>query len=442
MYLDSLKSQTCLYSTEGISMSFIATRVAMVRESQTTNLTSEEELMTAPPDVQEQDPEVATAIVQDDTQEITEATQEAINDDEQIDSIATKIEQADDVSPEALVIAQERLNVIYSKYGLYTNTITRESASVSTKQQAQELVRVARENQQVIRSFAREGLKEVLTRVSLHFRQLFRSKSAYQKRANKIAEEARNVQGSPTSALYTNKVRIAHFTNHEQKPVTDVRELLQLFQTLTSSTKDMVNAATQMFTTIYEKRENFGTPIDFDRIFSKFKVVGQEDGDDLYGTTAETLYGQGIYFVDLPKGKHTNRSQLTDDLRNFDARFVKFWKVKDLNIEGLPVLPAQDVITNCSQIGSLVQELISTSEILDELEYLESEINDQSTNKERDGSVIDSDLGRRINLTPDMGVVMNFIRVVIHFVEESSKQKLAAVGCLLDYYQWSVKNHR
>lgn len=424
-------------------MSFIAARVAIARENEEVReLTENEELVIAPPDEQEQDPQVNAEMAMDDTEEIQQDTEQAFDDQEEVASIADRIEDEDgDVSPEALVVAQERLNAIYRRYDLSTKSLSRESASYSTRSKAREMVRIARENEKLIGEFAQEGVKELADRMRVNMQNFFKWRTTYVKEARNVAQQASQTQGSPNeSARYTNKIRIAHFCDANMEPQTDPKALADVFQNTNETIKTM-HGLMDVIANSFALFEDPEFTLDFDKIFRDWKPTGgtNSKGHVLSAHKDHGLFGEQYLITNIPQGSRNDLDLALAALAKMSFVSVWRWQVKDLDIgEGLEVYPA-------SKIAAAAKDL----ERMGDLVHANYDMSDHAQGTSagylmgRDNTWVNvleflkSPMKKLKFSRSNTRLIANLTRITQQVVDLEAK----AMNCLLDYYKWSLKNH-
>lgn len=428
-------------------MTFAAIRVAVAREDYATEqpLTAEEQLMVAPPDVAAADPDVAQAELDDktDTPELF-AAQLSADADAVTDTIETVRAAGNEVGADGLLIAQERLNVIYERYGISSKRFSREefTGGCSTAQQAQQMISEGEDAARLMRAAATEGINEFVNRVAVNAKNLFRWAGTYGKEARNVAVRAAKTTGVPSKAVYNNRLRIAHFTNAKKQPLTTA----DAFGGAVSKTIDAVTAveavSNQLASSFSFFKKGHGN-LSMRQLFGDLEPTTDSKGKpalSITGTSA--IFGEEatIEGVDI-NATSNNLKELAELMKGVKFSVTWHWKVKDLpaNID-LPVMSAKEVAKNAAALVKIADSLVAGySAVRSMANDYQAMAPSTSVRREVVNIAVDYLTNRE---------VFKFRRAIAHFVQSAwgasdlSINNLATgLNCLMDYYKWCLNQH-
>ena len=432
-------------------MSFSQLRVAAARETFNTNITPEEELMVAPPDEAMADPSVAAEIIEDEAQvnQLQSDVAQLSNDGVEVATIVSQLE-GEEVSPVAASVAAERLSAIFNRYpelpGLTRMRAARESmqadgidideAALPPSYTVDELIDESKQNLEYMKIAANEGLKEMANSVAVNVRDFFRFNTTYAKVAVKVKQQAQQTVGTPSDAKYTNAVRIAHFTTADKRVLSNARDL--------ATSMGKLNKTIAAVAVVAERLSN---------IFDLFK---NEDGLDLKGLfngivmvdgrislSGDGLFGEEYCLTDISLREVANLHGLVEACKNIRVNNDNVWTVKELQSDGLMELPAlssKEIVANIDaaiQAANMIPIEANTAQRIMGAAYK------ASTNGEA-GDINDllADLAIQREFFLTANRITNVLRAMNSAVITVISNKTKALNCLLDYYEWSLGQHK
>ena len=434
-------------------MSLSQLRVAAARESMAdTPVTEEEKLMVAPPDAAMADPVVASAILEDQAtgDELQNEVQALTQDGAEAAGIISQLE-GDDVTPMAAAVAAERLGAIFSRYpelpGLQRMRAARESMqeapTIDTKDVAlppsytvDELIDESKQNLEFMQVAANEGLKEMANRVAVNVRDFFRFNTTYAKVAVKVKQQAQQTVGTPSDAKYTNAVRIAHFTTADKRVLANARDLATSMGKL-NKTIAAVAVVAERLSGIFDLFKNE------DGLDLKGLFIGIDMVDGRISLSGDGLFGEEFYLTDISLREVTNLRDLVEACKNIRVNNENVWTVKELQADGLmelPVLSSKEIVAN---IDAAIQAANMIPVEANTAQRIMGAANKASTNGEA-GDIIDllTDLAIRREFFLTANRITNVLRAMNSAVITVISNKTKALNCLLDYYEWSLKQHK
>lgn len=452
-------------------------RYAVARENlDETPLTPEEQLMVAPPDEQAADPEVAEAIAADTAEEdgTAEAVDQLLGVEEEATQVVDVIRDAgDEVSPEAIAVAAERLNNIFARVGLSMpgRRSARESADskealdanqATTDEDyvaedgrpgpysdATDLISDAEKNLEFVKIAANEGIKEFINRIAVNSKNFLRWRTAYAKEAATVAAKAGKLRGAtPKEVFWNNRLRIAHFTNREKTPLVTADALSSAVKNVSAA----VAAISPLQAELSRAFKLFGKgdgSVDIEAIFNAMPEITTASG--VAGRAVSG--GEGIFGEEAILAGFGAVDQVTNfkELRIFIAKLrvvdATYWRVKDLpdNFD-LPVMPAAEVEKNARALVKFADQLASDYAKLGVMKgrSASGNSNDFSTA----GTIIKSVVGGAVDAAINRDMVMvreranTLTNTLVGACAAAIDLKAKALNCLLDYYKWSLANHQ
>lgn len=423
-------------------------------------LTEEEDLMVAPPDVAAQDPEVAAAVVDEQTEEeglvnsintLTDAGVEA-------EGVIAQLQEAGpEVTDTAVLVAQERLSSIFHRVGMSVRRASRESMAVAPNppdakevaddnrpgpySAAQDLIADSEKNLEFIKVAANEGLREFANRIAVNTKNLFRWSTTYAKEARAVAAAARNTKGTPTDAVYNNRLRIAYFTNAQQEPLTDGKAVADALGNMSRNIR-AINGVSEQLGSVF-KFFNKGTGrLDLPTMFGQLeKTTDAHDGEALSITGTAALFGEELVLTGADVSQAVNnQEEMMQALGHAKVQLVERWKVSDLPSEiNLPVMSAQDVASSASQLEGIAQQLVADYRIV---AAMINRVQQQPTTIR--GAIVDIalDAASNSNMVKFRGRINRLISSIAFGCDQTVNHKAKTLNCLMDYYKWSLKNHK
>lgn len=434
-------------------MSLSQLRVAAARESLAdTPVTEEEKLMVAPPDAAMADPVVASAILEDQAtgDELQNEVQALTQDGAEAAGIISQLE-GDDVTPMAAAVAAERLGAIFSRYpelpGLSRMRAARESMqdaqTIDTKDVAlppsytvDELIDESKQNLEYMQVAANEGLKEMANRVAVNVRDFFRFNTTYAKVATKVKQQAQQTTGTPSDAKYTNAVRIAHFTTADKRVLANARDLATSMGKLNKNIATVAVVAERLSEIFMINKDDDG--LDLKGLFNGINIV-----DGRISLSGDGLFGEEFYLTDISLREVTNLRDLVEACKNIRVNNEDVWTVKELQADGLmelPVLSSKEIVAN---IDAAIQAANMIPAEADTALRIIAAASAASTNGEDGtftGVLIDLAIRREFFLVANR--IANILRGMSSVVTTVISNKTKALNCLLDYYEWSLKQHK
>ena len=441
-------------------MSLIAVRVAMARENfEDAPLTQEEQLMTAPPDVAAQDPEVAEAVQAQASDTLGADTMQLLDDGAAVSEVIDTVKEAGpEISPEAVLVAQERLTGIFRRYGLESRRIAREdiTADIAAGTEnpgpysaAQDLITDAEKNLEYIKVAAAEGLRELGQRAAVNMQNMLKWRSMYVKDVRAVAKAAAAVVGTPNpQARYTNKVRIAHFTDGQRNPLTTAAQLKEAFKSSTAAAvacRVLQEQMERVFVLFFKGSGRVDLPA-IAKAFEESSAGGAVIAayGKVYSVSGKAaIFGEEMILTGLVLDKSTqNQDELLSAFADARFKVIEHWTVGDLDIgEGLPVMSAGDVASNANALSSMASGLRSDYGILDSL--IDMTNNQQHSSV---GSLVFSEAMDAITNPKLYAKYRNTVRRTIAAMAQAGDinidLKAKALNCVLDYYKWSLNNHK
>lgn len=431
-------------------MSLIAVRVAMARENfEDAPLTQEEQLMTAPPDVAAQDPEVAEAVQAQASDTLGADTMQLLDDGAAVSEVIDTVKEAGpEISPEAVLVAQERLSGIFRRYGLESRRIAREdiTADIAAGTEnpgpysaAQDLITDAEKNLEYIKVAAAEGLRELGQRVAVNMQNMFKWRSTYVKDARAVAKAAAAVVGSPSDAQYTNKIRIAHFTDGAKNVLTTAKQLDSAFATSRDAIKACRLLQEQMERVFVFFTQGSGK-VDLNVLRGAFEPssYGTDDGKTYLSLSGKAaIFGEEFVMSGFhAEGVTENQESMLAAFSDVRYKHVNHWTVKELENLALPVMSAAEVAKNANALTTLAANLNGDFSILDSL--IDFTNRDDRTFSEH---VLQGLTNPKLFLR-FRNVVLNTIVAMEAAGNVNIDLKAKALNCVLDYYKWSLNNHK
>lgn len=447
-------------------MSLSALRVAIARENldeADIPLTAEEQLMVAPPDEAAADPEVAVAMQIDAAEDSAEAVEDLLDAGAVVnDVIETVRAEGDAISPEAVIVAQERLNQVYRRLGLPTRSGARERFQKSREShsnteapdapeakdvidhawagpfsEAQDLITDAEKNLEYIKVAASEGLGNLINRMRTNAQNFFKWRTTYIKDVRAVAKAASNVAGNVNAdARYTNKVRVAHFMDGEQNILSTAAQLNEAFKSSTAAASACRVLQEQMERIFVFFTKGSGQ-VDLSAVGRAFETstLTTAAGSPLYSVTGKAaIFGEEMVLGGIQLERNTNSQE---DLLNAvaNAKFaVKWhWQVSDLEDPALPAMAPGEVAQNANALASLAAGLKQDYGILDSLADM---TNNQNATLGKE--ILDALSNPKLYFKY-RNVVRSTIAAMATAGDLNIDLKAKALNCVLDYYKWSLK---
>lgn len=420
-------------------MSLSAIRVAVARENiDEAPLTPEEQLMVAPPDEAAQDPDVAVAMQEDSAAMGGEEIIQLLDDGAAMQDVVDTVRaEGEDIKPETVMIAQERLNQIGRRYGFSQRKVSRENfEAAGPYSEAQDLIADAEKNLEYIKVAANEGLRELGQRLAVNWKNFFKWRHAYLKDAFavvKAAQAASKFTPNP-NATYTSKVRIAHFTDANQNVLTTASALGNAMEDSLRAMR-ACRVLQDQFERVFVFFSKGNGRVDLSAIAKAFDTF--EDGQlgKCYSMAGKAgIYGEDIvmYRVNLD-GATDSQEALLEAFANTRYQHIYHWRVKHLEDQALPAMSAEEVAKNAQGLINLARNLKTGYDILDSLvPYV---ANDDLFN-----AIIEAISNPKM-FFKFRNVVRAGITAMYAAGDMNVDLKAKAFNCLLDYYKWSLKQN-
>lgn len=452
-----------LVKTEYKHMHHALMRIAIAREEiseDLTPITPSEELMLAPPDEVMAEPEIAEAITADETEgeQLIEGINTLTDAGVEAEEVVSQLKEAGpDITDTTVLIAQERLSNIFGRVDLKVRRVSRESMAVAQPDPtvktvaeddragpysaAQDLIKDAEKNLEFIKVAANEGIKEFVNRIAVNTKNLFRWASTYAKEARNVAAAAAKTQGTPTDAVYNNRLRIAYFTDANKQQITDGAAVKQAVGNMSKNVRSLNELSVELASVFKFFAKGSGR-LDLPNMFSDFDKTKTADGSEalsLTGTTA--FFGEELVLsgarVEAPVN---NQKEMMEALSRARVEQVWHWKVKELDGKiNLPVMSAGDVERSARQLEDVAKELVADYRIVGAM--INRVQHDEGTIH---GAIIDlaTDTISNPGMIKFRGKIRRLISQIAVGCDQTINIKAKTLNCLMDYYKWSLKNHK
>lgn len=436
-----------------------AMRVACARENAIDAAaypTPEEELMVAPPDAAVADPEVAVAEATDSGEvEALQTFNEEVNQDiAEAEGIVEQVKEAGDgVDQLTVEVAQERLQTIFGRYPqLNKLRNARESADgnpldpsdlPSAYDQSLDLISDSEQNLEYMKAAANEGLKELVNRIAVNTKDMFRWSESYIKHVRNAAANAKKIAASgavpKADAKYTNAVRIAHFTNADQKPLYMAADFIKGGEEVSAA----LRATLKMAGTLDTAFNFFGRAsgrMDLNAVFSG--VPTNQHGEFML-TGKTSFYGEVSTMSGLKLVNTESLKDLAEAIRDVKFDNSNVWTVSELKSAGvleLPVLTADEIVKQLTALEGYARSLMDDFRIVDKYASMNSMVQNQSITD----VVIDTGLKALANRESAMltGKIKSVVMNAYYASDRAASNKSKALNCLLDYYNWCLGQHK
>lgn len=438
-------------------------RAVAARENlqEPTELTPDENLMVAAPDLVAQDDEIAAAASDSfvDDSEGGEAVLDLIEGHDEAQAIVDTVQEAgEDITPEAVVIAQERLHAIFSRLHCPDiRRVSRESFTVApnppdTEEVAEatdrpspfdaatDLVEDATKNLEYIKVAANEGLREFANRIAVNFKNFTRWSSTYAKKTRQVAAKAAATQGVPNGKMYTNRLRIAHFTDKDKNPLATAQEYgraVAANSAAISSLEPLSKKLSKAFQLFNKPSPSF----DFSTLFEAMPEVTVNGNKVLAISGGLGIFGEESFISGVSGVKVTSWAEMKQALGDVEVSNDHFWTVAQLDKDlSLPVMPAKEVARNANELVKLAEELAADYRVLSEFARHGDSASGGDTLA---GSLMGlaADAVANKDMVSIRGQVSRLLMGISHAADHAIDLKAKGLNCLLDYYEWSISQH-
>lgn len=392
-------------------------------------------------DIEQINAEVALAQVEDRQEAFLD--EQALNHVQELTDIAQAVEQ-NETSVQTLAIAMERVDVLAEMYGIQTLGLGREGfvENLTEKgiQAKDEVVKRAYAVAQGVMGTVIQRTKNTAARLAVNLRTLFTRATSYSKDATIIKERAKAlVNGTlkDPEATFSKQIHIAHFTRGDQTVASTGEELLQALVS-NFAAYQKVGKFMERFQHVFSfKGINKGTA-NFDELAEGFELSRYFPHQFTLGGS-DALFGEEFLLTQFA-GEANTIEEMISIVRGMKVSHEYIWRVKELEHQNLPPVSPKEiarVMDKLSEAGAYVYEFSRT---------WEQTIGKYARNASERAS---RPPWENLDFYKSPGNYLLYNQLYCRIILDLSSAVANAVAtnekallCLLDYYKWSLNQHK
>lgn len=363
---------------------------------------------------------------------------------DELQTIIMTVDGAEAPAPETLAYAMERCDHIANLYGFETPGLAREGYAEMAVQKGGEMkdavLRRASDVSMGVLKTVVQRFRNTYDRLAVNIRTMFKRSASYTKDANTIKQRAAAMKQSTlanSGAVYSNAVRVAHFTRGDHSVAASGREISTSMEASLSAFQ-AVGVFMQKFDHIFE----FGA-----------KNKGQANFDELAAAMQDSKYFPHQFSLSGPDalfgeeflmtkvaGETTSIDQMIAIIRGIAVSHEYIWRVKDLEKPALQPRTPDEISHDIDEVmkaGQYVYEWCRTWEHTIG-KYVAKAANRASTPPWQNIDFYKSPGNYLLYNQLYCNIILNLGTAIAKALTVNEK----ALLCLLDYYRWSLNQYK